>query len=189
MRSTERAGNGNLSCAGSFEGEMKVTSGRSLILKKINVFEGLKDALLGRTEIHFLNLLNLFDEVSQVFECTLVEEATEFKSLFLDTPGLITSWSHPIILVIDAKPFAMSASHKVPLLLFEKVQKELLCMEHNGIISNYGQEKTTRLQILLGRAWEQSSITKKLKAPKPFYFSLSFHKWKDVIELNTTDVY
>lgn len=91
MGSTERAGNGNLSCAGSFEGEMKVTSGRSLILKKINVFEGLKDALLGRTEIHFLNLLNLFDEVSQVFECTLVEEATEFKSLFLDTPGLITS--------------------------------------------------------------------------------------------------
>lgn len=94
MGSTERAGNGNLSCACgnlSFEGEMKVTSGRSLILKKINVFEDLKDALLGRTEIHFLNLLNLLDEVSQVFECTLVEEATEFKTLFLDTPGLITS--------------------------------------------------------------------------------------------------
>lgn len=132
--SIEHAGNGILSCVGTFEGEMKTASGRSSI-QTIYVIEDLKNALLGRPAIHSLNLLKLSDEVGQVFDCTLVEEAAEFKSLFLETPGVMTGGSHHIKLVTNAKPFAVSVPRRVPLPLFEKVREELLCMECNGIIS------------------------------------------------------
>jgi hypothetical protein len=89
--------------------------------------KGLRNSLLGRPAIQSLGLL-LKSDVKNVD--TVQEQYSELFS------GLgKTDWEYTIKLKPGYVPFALSTPRRVPLLLMEKVKKELQRMENMGVIS------------------------------------------------------
>ncbi|VDI44150.1 Hypothetical predicted protein [Mytilus galloprovincialis] len=125
-------GNTNLNVVGKFQCMLETKDKFSV--QDIYVVKGLSKPLLGRPAIQALGIIDKVNVSS-------VNASSEANNYYRGKYPKIfnglgkTKWRYTIALGPDAKPFALSTPHRVPLPLMDKVKAELTRMEKLGVIS------------------------------------------------------